>query len=69
MMWPNDLDMLCSLSTVYANLGQHEEAVAMRRLVLVARQESLGPEQPDTLRSLSSLCEMLADLANANPRL
>jgi hypothetical protein len=41
----------------------------LARQALAAQQRVLGPEHPDTLRSMTSLCALLAELGHHQPQL
>jgi serine/threonine protein kinase/Tfp pilus assembly protein PilF len=53
--------MLGVLSEVYWNLGRWTEATALAQEALALRLASLGPEDPETVRSLIQLSVLLAE--------
>ena len=53
---------MANLSCTLGKLGKHEEAEAMEREVLAARQEVLGPRHPDTLGAMNNLAITLGRL-------
>ena len=51
-------DSLAGIASVYALQGEFDDAVALYRQALQVREESLGPNHPDTVRTLEALSEV-----------
>ena len=48
---------MSNLADSYDALGRHAEALKLREETLALRKAKLGPDHPDTLRSMSNLAE------------
>ena len=51
-----------SLANSYAALGRHAEALKLNEETLALRKAKLGPDHPDTLRSMNNLANSYAAL-------
>ncbi len=52
-------EMMAVMGQVYGNLGLYSRAEALLRQGLEVRRQVLGPEDPNTLKSMSSVAEIL----------
>ena len=50
-----------NLAASYADAGQYDRAIKLHEETLALRRAKLGPDHPDTLRSMSILAESYAD--------
>jgi hypothetical protein len=53
---------MTSLANVYEALDQHEDALKLRDDVFTRRKEKLGPDHPETLKSMNNLAHSYAAL-------
>ena len=53
-----------NLVLVLTSQGKYEEAERLYRQVLALRDETIGKEHPDTLRTLNNLALVLTDCGN-----
>ncbi len=62
-------DAIESLSTAFGELGHHAKALPLHQRTLGIREKVLGPEHPDTVRSMNDLAHTYSRLAHHDKEL
>lgn len=58
--------MMSTMAVTYRGLGLYSRAQALQERAVAIQQRTLGPEHPDTLRSMTTLANILSDEGHDN---
>ena len=59
-------NMMHVMGTVYQNLGLYSRAQSLFEQAAEIRRSSLGPDDPETLKTLNSLAQVLGDVVDGD---